>query len=1299
MGGGRRSRRISILAVIAVLGVVFSSGGALAQPVDPTATTDAPTTTTAAPPDTTPPTTTTLPAGGGGASPGTTGPSAAATPGGGTGGQSPQGPGGAPVTQAAVDDADLAVTKDAPPNPAAGTDVSYSITVTNNGPATATPVTLTDPVPAFTTYVSGVGRSGVVCGEAGGVITCTWPGITSGTTVTLTLTVHVNADAGGNFVNNQATVSAPQNDPNPFNNSDSAAFIAASQADVSVTKVDTPDPVVHGANITYTITVTNNGPGDARNTFLTDNLPFNATFVSATTPAGWSCGTPAPGQPFGEIDCLNGSLANGSSGTFTVVVQVSPTELSGSTVSNSAHVSAQVTDPNLANNDAQASTLVDFADLSLTKTDAPDPVVPGNDLSYSMTATNQTGSGGGTAQNVTVADSVPAHATFVSLTPPSGWSCTTPAAGGTGAISCTNPSMPVGAAATFTLVVHVDPGTSSGTVLSNTASVSSATGDQNPGNNSATATTTVGASADLAVTKTAPPTRPNQSDLTYGMTVTNNGVSAAQSVTLTDPLPFGTTFVSVSPPAGWSCTAPAVGSSGSVNCTIPALASGASAGFVLVVHITAAPGGFLNNTASVSATTGDPVASNNSSTASTFVTGPAFDVSVTKTGPSTAVAGTDITYNLTVANAGPSAVSGVTLSDPNPGGITWVSATPAQGSCSVSFAIVDCSFGSLASGASVPITVVAHVGEYISPGFVISNLAFVNNQSGDQNFNNQSAEVDTTVSATADLAVTKTDTPDPAAAGGDLTYAITVTDAGPSYAWDATMTDALPPGTTFVSLSQSDGGDWLCTTPPVGGTGTVSCALAVFPTGELHTFNLVVRIDPTATPGTVIGNTATVGATSSTDPNSGDDSASTDTTVVAGPDLKVTKSDAPDPVTAGNDLTYTMTATNQGSAPAQNTTLTDPLPAQTAFASIAAPAGWTCTTPAAGANGTVNCTIGTFVSGGSATFTVVVHVLPTTPRFTSISNTASVSTTTTEPNTGNNGATTSTGVVATVDLAVTKTGTPDPVIAGNTVTYTITATNGGPSTPPVTMSDVYGNGNLGTFVSLSAPAGWNCTTPAVGDFGSPSCTTPSMPVGQAVFTLVVRVTPSFPSGFTFDNQVTVFPDDADEADFADNVANTSTAVVFAADLTVAKSDAPDPVAPGGDLTYTITVTNNGPSDAPNFAFADPLPAGTTLVSLQNGPELGCFGPAPGDTGTVNCFAFPFGAGTSSVITVVVHVDPSTAEGTILGNTATASSTATDPNPADNSATASPRGRARRRRTSPAVSGRWRTGRQRPSRWS
>ena len=350
-------------------------------------------------------------------------------------------------------------------------------------------------------------------------------------------------------------------------------------------------------------------------------------------------------------------------------------------------------------------------------------------------------------------------------------------------------------------------------------------------------TTTVAPSADLSVTKTAPASSPNQSDLTYGMTVTNNGASPAQSVTLTDALLAGTTFVSGKP----ACR--------------------------VVVHFARrrqqrnrqlhhphdrqrwdgrhrarraphrAPGSFGQHRRGELATTGDPVAGNNSSTASTFVTGPAFDVSVTKTGPSTAVVGSDITYNLTVANAGPSAVSGVTLTDPNPGGLRGCPRRRRRAAAPVPFVMVDCSFGTLASGASVPITVVAHVGEHVSPGFVISNFVFVNNQSGDTNFNNQSAVVDTTVSATADLTVTKTDTPDPAAAGGDLTYTITATNAGPSYVWARSTTHTLPAGTTFVSLWQSGGGgDWSCTTPALGSAGTVACDTSTFVTGDPHHF-------------------------------------------------------------------------------------------------------------------------------------------------------------------------------------------------------------------------------------------------------------------------------------------------------------------------------------------------------------------------------------------------------------------------------------------------------------------------------
>jgi uncharacterized repeat protein (TIGR01451 family) len=328
MGRGRRSRRISILAGIAVLAVVFSSGGALAE-LDPPVTTDAPTTTTAAPPDSTTTTTTTAPPGDDAADPGASGPtSAAATPGGGTGGESPEGSGSGPVI-AAVDDADLGVTKDAPASPVAGTDVSYSITVTNNGPADAAPVTLTDPVPTSTTFVNGVGGSGVVCGETGGVVTCTWPGITSGTTATATTTVQA---------------------PPP------------QSADLSVTKTDSPDPVTAGSNLTYTITVTNSGPADADIAQITDSVPAGTSFVSVLPTVGSCLGT-------ATFTCDLGPLANGASATITLVVLVDPGATPGTVISNTASlglpsraVSAASVDPNAGNDSATASTTVVAAD-------------------------------------------------------------------------------------------------------------------------------------------------------------------------------------------------------------------------------------------------------------------------------------------------------------------------------------------------------------------------------------------------------------------------------------------------------------------------------------------------------------------------------------------------------------------------------------------------------------------------------------------------------------------------------------------------------------------------------------------------------------------------------------------------------------------------------------------------------------------------------------------------------------------------------------------------------------------------
>jgi uncharacterized repeat protein (TIGR01451 family) len=134
------------------------------------------------------------------------------------------------------------------------------------------------------------------------------------------------------------------------------------------------------------------------------------------------------------------------------------------------------------------------ADLSVTKSGSPDPVVAGANLTYAIGVSN---AGPEAATGVTLSDQVPASTTFVSLVAPVGWTCATPAVGGTGAVSCTNPSLAMAASAAFTLTVLVDPAATDGTTVTNTASAASSTTDPITTNNAATDTAAVGSALDL----------------------------------------------------------------------------------------------------------------------------------------------------------------------------------------------------------------------------------------------------------------------------------------------------------------------------------------------------------------------------------------------------------------------------------------------------------------------------------------------------------------------------------------------------------------------------------------------------------------------------------------------------------------------------------------------------------------------------------------------------------------------------------------------------------------------------------
>lgn len=389
--------------------------------------------------------------------------------------------------------ADLVLTKTDSPDPVvSGTTLIYTISVNNAGPGTSNNVIVTDPLPVGTSYISCTPSQGSCSGPfvgTNGTVTANFGTIGAPGFATLSIAVNVTAPAGITLTNT-AVVNSTTTDPTPGNNTSTASTLVsgAVQADVAVTKTDSPDPVAVGSNLTYTITVTNNGPSPAASVIATDSLPTGTTFVSCGSTAGTCTGPPVGSS--GVATANLGTMINGASEIVTLVVNV--TGAAGSTITNAAEVQSSTADSNLGNNTATSVTTVTTpaaTDLSISKSDSPDPVLSGGQLNYTIVVSNL---GPNPANGVQMSDPLPGGTTFVSCTidAPATGTCTTPPLGSNGTVVVNFTGT---FAASTSATVHIGVGVSApaNSTLSNTASVLSSTPDSNSANNSATASTTV----------------------------------------------------------------------------------------------------------------------------------------------------------------------------------------------------------------------------------------------------------------------------------------------------------------------------------------------------------------------------------------------------------------------------------------------------------------------------------------------------------------------------------------------------------------------------------------------------------------------------------------------------------------------------------------------------------------------------------------------------------------------------------------------------------------------------------------
>ena len=1124
-------------------------------------------------------------------------------------------------------------------------------------------------------------------------------GANAASTITVTATVDPNSTGLARYTNTAtvttSSLAAGANDPKIESVQSATSAAAVTVRGATTVKTVTPTNPTVGDTVGYVISVTVPPNENFYKASIIDTLPPGITFNSgsdvvtcapadqcpaatrltdgAVTPTGqkigWFLGDLTP-KPFTRTFSV----------TFSATVAVATASNTAGTVrTNQAALAWNstpfATAPTSADNTFEQTGDVGTAALTVTeprltiaKTVSTAAPAPGSAFTYTLTVTNSSAANTSSAFNTVVVDTVPVGVIVDSGSLPSNAKLTgndVVNGGGTITWSRIDPISP-GSSVPFTYRATLAPSPTLGSgPLVNTADVPSydslTTGGRNYNNVTPANSTVTPSFPRIALSKPQPTPSIAYRGQSFNWTIgaTNSGRADAASVVLTDTLPDGWSYdprSAIATVGGVSVgqVEPTVTGNGTiltfsfgklpVGKTIQVAYSATPGPMAIVGSSTPQINRLRASATDATGATGNKVGPYSTDTKTATAHIDRADVTVVKSAGSPLLAGTTVpsAWTITMSNAGPDPAVGTSatpflITDTPatlPAGVTITAASGSGWACSTPTAAgaFTCTrTGTLANGASFPaVSVSASIAANVAAGTRVTNTAAVSALTADPVASSDTSTA--SVVTAADLAITKSVNGTPRA-GQAVSWTIGVSNLGPSASTGPiTVTDTLPTGLSGVTAT---GIGWSCpqATPLVC---TRSGALAVGPTDSI-TVTGTLASSFTGT----IKNSATVAGPADTNP--ANDTASTSTAVDTETALTIAKSlvapitpPATSPeIVPGQNAVFQFVVTNTGTADARTVTIADALPDGLSYvaASAASREPWTC----AGST-TVTCALsGTLAAGANTTLRITVTTPPTLT--TGVTNTARVS----SANAPDSQGSAVDPSAPRANFSITKTHPAGAVLAGTTVPFTLTVKNVGPSNSPgaIVVTDTLPVGLSATTDSISG-TDWDCVV----DGQIITCTrAAALAAGETAPVIQVNAAVSPDAGpATLVNSATVVgplpSTDTSLAATIDNVAVTDSSAVSI----IKTATSGGPVRAGENVTYSLRVTNAGPSTADTLSVRDVLPVGMTIVSIS-GTGWSC------TLESLTC-ARPSLAPISSVITVVARVASSVADGTDLRNTAT-----------------------------------------------